>query len=120
MQNALRELVWPFSAEWGVEREAIRDFMKKTWAEAVHPVNVEVNLQSVRNEADEILQVSRIASKTDIATFICTLQWWWTNKHKQPGTVDKTCGYFCRFLQSQYADSTKVTYQDNKQYPRNY
>lgn len=50
--------MWPFAEEWGAEKEAIRDFLKKAWTWAANPGNaVETNVQTVGNEAKAILQV---------------------------------------------------------------
>ena len=52
--------MWRFTNLWGDEAEEVRKYLKKEWEENVVTIDVEITRANLKQEAREILRVSKL------------------------------------------------------------
>ena len=49
--------MWPFGEDWGSDRQAVRDYLKRVWKANVPTRQLSPTIESARTEARDILEV---------------------------------------------------------------
>ena len=91
--------MWPYRDIWGDEEERcrVRDYLKMEWEYHTSIWVVQTNLENVRQEKDEMLNVS---SSPSTFSYIDSMyvQWWWINRYGQDSPLDTSNMYFGYWL----------------------